>query len=65
MKTIEILPNIFSEDSLMQLHHINGLMIIPLPKNVHLKVLGKQHKKYCKNAIDDYYCLDIDKLFGG
>jgi len=65
MKTVEILPNIFSEEVLMNLHHINNLLVVPLPTKVHLKVLGKEHKKHCKNAINDYYCINIDKLFGG
>lgn len=62
LKTEELFTNPFPNDIEVDYHHVNNLLVIPLPKNLHRNVLGNTHREECNNVIMDVYGLDINKL---
>ena len=56
----------FPEEIKVEYHHINDLLVIPLPDITHQKTLGKgkDHRKMCDAWIERIYCIDVD-IFRG
>lgn len=58
-KWIEILPNIFPEEISVDYHHVDGkIFVVPLPRKLHLKVIGfkiKEHIGHANDWIEFYY----------
>ena len=48
---------------LVQYHHVNNVVTIPLPIRIHTGYHGKNHKEMCKKWIEKMYCIDVDDLF--
>ena len=44
----------------IDMHHVNGLIVIPLPHKTHKKMI--EHEKHCKQWIEKLFLLDIDML---
>lgn len=44
----------------VDMHHVNGLIVVPLPHRTHKKMIG--HEKHCKEWIEKLFLLDIDTL---
>lgn len=61
-KTIPILINPFPKEIEIEYHHINDLLVIPLPKISHRQFMGKEHREKTINVIDNIYGLNIEKL---
>ena len=64
LKFIELFINPFPEEVDVHYHHINNILVIPLPAKLHISTLGRKHKGKCKKVILGLYGLDLDKLFG-
>jgi hypothetical protein len=72
---IPILDNPFPEDISIHYHHINDILVIPLPRITHLKLKAKlrgddprchqEHRRICNNFIEKIYQLDLEKLLRG
>jgi len=66
LKSIELFINPFPEDIKVEYHHINNLLVIPLPKGLHQACNGgttNKHREKCNKKILSLYGLDINKLF--
>ena len=67
---VEILPNIFPKDIVIEYHHIytNLPFVVPLPKELHQSFDGnytnhlKNHEENGKEWIDFYYNLDVNNF---
>jgi hypothetical protein len=44
----------------VDMHHVNGLIVVPLPHRTHKKMTG--HDEHCKRWIEKLFLLDIDAL---
>ena len=44
----------------IDMHHVNGIIVIPLPHRTHKKMTD--HDSFCKNWIKKLFLLDIDTL---
>ena len=44
----------------IDMHHVNDLIVIPLPHKTHKKMIG--HDEHCKQWIEKLFLLDIDSL---
>jgi hypothetical protein len=44
----------------IDMHHVNGIIVIPLPHRTHKKMTD--HDSYCKTWIKKLFLLDIDTL---
>ena len=68
MKTIEIFKNPFPRDIKVHLHHLNNLLVVPIPATVHNKcnmgINKEEHKKRCNIWLYYLYGIDFDRLFG-
>lgn len=62
----ELFDNPFPEEVDVDWHHINNILIVPLPKQIHkLCHRGKdtiKHREECNNWIKKIYGFDIDEL---
>lgn len=45
----------------IDMHHINSIIVIPLPHKTHKKMIG--HDEHCKKWIEKLFLLDVDSLF--
>ncbi|DAC72081.1 MAG TPA: hypothetical protein DSN98_07050 [Thermoplasmata archaeon] len=49
----------------VDMHHVNGMICIPLPHRTHMLVKGRnseKHKQHCLYMIQKLYLLDLDSL---
>ena len=49
----------------VDMHHVNGMICVPLPHRTHMLVKGRdsqKHKEHCKTWIKKLYVIDIDTL---
>jgi len=49
----------------VDMHHVNGLLCIPLPHRTHMIVKGRnseKHKQHCKEWIQKLFLLDLETL---
>jgi hypothetical protein len=44
----------------VDMHHVNGLIVVPLPHRTHKKMTG--HDEHCKQWIEKLFLLNIDAL---
>ena len=44
----------------IDMHHVNSIIVVPLPHKTHKKMIG--HDDYCKKWIEKLFLLDIDSL---
>ncbi len=44
----------------IDMHHVNGLIVVPLPHRTHKKMIG--HDEHCKLWIEKLFLIDIDTL---
>lgn len=59
---VPLFENPFPNEIEVDYHHINNLLVIPLPKVTHKGNLGKNHIEKCNKWIQKLYCLDVNKL---
>jgi len=62
LKFIPLFVNPFPEEIDVDYHHINNLLVIPLPRCIHNRTLGGNHRNECKEIIKSIYGFDLDKL---
>lgn len=62
LKFIPLFLNPFPKDIKVHYHHINNLLVIPMPGKTHLKDNSSKtkHLEHNKQWIDKLYCLDIN-----
>jgi len=58
-KWIPLMDNPFPDEIKVEWHHINNMLVIPLPRITHRKMLGKNHVELCNNWIREYYLSDF------
>ncbi|MFH1101778.1 MAG: hypothetical protein V1726_07065 [Methanobacteriota archaeon] len=49
----------------VDMHHINGIICVPLPHRTHMQVKGRnssKHKQSCTEWINKLYLLDIESI---
>ena len=65
MKSIRLFRNPFPKEIEVDLHHINDILVIPLPSRIHNLCSGKRddHREKCKIWIYYLYGLDVDMVF--
>jgi hypothetical protein len=44
----------------VDMHHVNGLIVVPLPHRTHKKMIN--HETHCKQWIEKLFLIDIDLL---
>jgi len=44
----------------VDMHHVNGLIVVPLPHKTHKTMIG--HEEHCKQWIEKLFLIDIDSL---
>ena len=59
---VPLMENPLPDEVEIEWHHINDLLVIPLPKTLHRDTLGKEHRNICIGVIKQIYCIDISKL---
>lgn len=65
LKWIEIWKNPFPKDISVDYHHINNILVIPLPRQIHSNAPNRPlevHRKIVNNLILKLYGIDINKL---
>jgi len=64
MKYIELFSNPF--DCEVDYHHVNNLLVIPIPKEIHKSTHRghdvDEHRKLCNKWIEKIYCIDIEEI---
>jgi len=58
LKWIPFMDNPFPDDVEVDWHHINDLIVIPLPRKLHQHNLGVNHRSKCNNIINQIYGID-------
>ena len=61
-KWIELFENPFPDDIDVDYHHVNNLIVIPLPKKLHQSTLGNNHREDTFKLINSLYGLDLKKV---
>jgi len=54
---ISLMSNPFPEEIPVDYHHINNVFVIPIPRQVHKNMLGKNHRREVNNWIEEYIGL--------
>jgi len=66
LKFIELFINPFPEEVEVDYHHINNILVIPIPRFIHQSLHRGQnveeHRNLCNEWIKDNYGLDIETL---
>lgn len=62
LKFIPLFLNPFPDEIKVDYHHINNLLVIPLPTVSHNLVLGKHHKRKCNQLIKRLYGLNLQSI---
>ena len=44
------------------MHHINNMIVIPLPRKLHENSVGNNHRENCNDIIYSLYGLNISNL---
>jgi hypothetical protein len=60
----ELWSNPFPEEMPVEYHHINNILVIPLPKKTHRRGCNdtERHRGRCKEMIERIYCIDLEKI---
>lgn len=61
---IKIMDNPFPEEIKVEWHHINDLLVIPIPCSIHKYNYGNGHRDLMDKEITKLYCVNFNKLFG-
>lgn len=62
-KWIQILPNIFPREILIDYHHIDGYMFVaPIPRKLHESISGYNHIEKSNEWIEFYYSINPNDL---
>ena len=59
---IKLFDNFLSSDVEIVWHHINDVVVIPVPKSIHISNLGLDHREKMAIAVEDLYGLDVVNL---
>jgi len=62
LQWIKFMDNPFPKEIEIHWHHINDLFVIPLPKEMHMSTLGKNHRDLCGCYIWNIYGLNLGDL---
>jgi hypothetical protein len=54
---IQIMDNPFPKEVEIDWHHINDMLVIPIPRKIHRDIKGKNHRKLCNSIIEDLYMI--------
>ena len=54
---IPLMSNPFPDEIQIDYHHINNVFVIPIPRQVHKNMLGKNHRREVNNWIEEYIGL--------
>jgi len=54
--------NPFPDEVKIEWHHINNLLVIPIPKRLHQLIRGKTHRHRCNDLIDKLYNIDLEAI---
>lgn len=54
--------NPFPNEIRIEWHHINDLLVIPLPKRLHQIIKGKTHRPRCNKLICKLYNINLEEL---
>ena len=66
LKFIPLFENPFPIEVKVHYHHINNLLVIPLPAKLHNAGNNQnilEHRELCIKTIENIYCLNLNKLF--
>ena len=59
---IPLFLNPFPSEVDVDYHHLNKILVIPLPRTIHRQVGGKKHWDNALEEIKRIYCLDLRKI---
>jgi len=62
---INLFENPFPPEVIIEYHHVNDLIAVPIPKQMHINARGYQHRTKCNKIILRLYGLDVHKLLRG
>lgn len=65
MGFIKLWQNPFPEEVQIDWHHINGILVVPMPKKIHNKcshLNPEEHRERCNKWLSYLYGIDINKL---
>lgn len=62
---INFMDNPFPPEVEVEFHHVNDMIAVPIPKQMHINARGYQHHKKCNKVILNLYGLDMHKLLRG
>lgn len=65
LQWIPLIENPFPDDVKIHWHHINNVLVIPLPEETHRYTFCKtsqEHRDFCREFINKYYLLNLDEL---
>jgi len=65
LKYINFMENPFPPEVEIEFHHVNDLIAVPIPKQMHINARGYQHYKKCNKVILRLFGLDMDKILNG
>ena len=52
--------NPFPEEIEIEYHHINDMLVIPIPKIMHRNSLGEHHREKCNDIIKKLYDINVE-----
>lgn len=65
LKWVPLFDNPFSNDVVVDFHHINNILVIPLPRTIHNYLPVRPidlHRSLANDWIKKLYCLDVDEF---
>ena len=65
LKYIELFMNPFPKEIDVDYHHINDILVIPLPRELHRSTYGKYHRDKCAKVIKEIYGIDVINMIRG
>ena len=54
---IPLMSNPFPKEILIEYHHINNTFVVPVPRQVHKNMLGKNHRVKVNNWVEEHIGL--------
>jgi len=62
LKFIPLFQNPFPKEIEVDYHHINDMIVIPVPRLLHKNNLGNEHRQKMNKIIKEFYYIDLDIL---
>lgn len=62
MNYVEMFSNPFPEELEVDYHHINDMLVVPLPRTLHRNCRDSNHKLICRNIMSFIYGIDYVEL---